>query len=630
MTVETTPLTPMMAQWKECKDSAKEALLFFRLGDFYEAFYEDARLMSEELDLTLTERQGVPMCGVPFHSHEPYLDKLVSKGYKVAVAEQVEDPKLTKGLVRREIVRIASPGTLFSSTLLSDKKPNFIASLYFYESTFGLALIDLTTASFSAFETRDTKELISHLCKAFPKELLIAKKLYEQEKEKLTEIKDTLQLRLQIEDEWRFDRQHSLLILIKHFKMQSLDGFGLKNMEVAITAAGALLSYLNDSHIPTQHIQRIEPFIPNKWLLMDRQTLQNLEILETIDERSKRTSLFSLIDETRTSMGARKLREWLQSPLIDVEAITKRQDAVEELMQLEIIDQTLKEIKDLERLAIRLKTGFSSPKDYVALRSSLEKIPQLKEQLSGTKAIELQKLQKEIQVFEQVVNKLRDALQDSCPVRLSDGNIFNEGYSKELDELTAIRKSSHEWLATYQIRLREETGIKTLKVNFNRMFGYYIEVSKMQSERMPAAFIRRQTLVNAERYLSAELKEFEDKVLTADEKISQLEVKLYEELKTEVAIHLDAIVITARSIASLDALRGLALLAKKRGYIRPKVSSSKILDIEGGRHPVIEALTQSKRFVPNDLHIDGEEKTYSSLQVLIWQENRHSLGKQHY
>lgn len=307
-------------------------------------------------------------------------------------------------------------------------------------------------------------------------------------------------------------------------------------------------------------------------------------------------------------MGARKLREWLQSPLIDVDAITKRQDAVEELLQFEVIDQTLKEIKDLERLAIRLKTGFSSPKDYVALRTSLEKIPQLKEQLSQVRAVQLQDLQNQIEPFQEVVKKLMKALQDSCPVRLSDGNIFKEGYSQELDELTAIRKSSHEWLVSYQLRLREETGIKTLKVNFNRMFGYYIEVSKVQSERMPPAFIRRQTLVNAERYLSAELKEFEDKVLTADEKISNLEVKLYEELKSEVAGYLDAIVMTARSIAAVDALRALALLAKKRGYVRPIVSSSKILDIEGGRHPVIEALTQSKRFVPNDLIVDGEEK----------------------
>ncbi len=605
MTTDTTPLTPMMAQWNECKEEAKEALLFFRLGDFYEAFHEDAAIIAEELDLTLTERQGIRMCGVPWHTSEGYIDRLVMRGHKVAIAEQIEDPKTTKGLVKRKIVRIASSGTVIASPLINEKQPNFIAALSFYNNTFGLSLIDVTTGTFATFETKEKRELMSELFKEAPKEIICSKKIHDDNSALFHDLTLSLSLKVRLEESWRFDYSTAEEALKRHCKVHSLDGFGLKAMPAAIASAGALISYLKDSHVPVDHLRTVHPLSTREALLLDRQTLGNLEVIDTESDKRKNISLCALLDRCRTAMGSRMLREWLKNPLVEAVKISKRQDAIEELMNEELLQHPLSSIKDLERLSIRLKTGCAGPKDCAALRSALAQIPHVRAALFTRKSDLLRMLLHDIASFPELHEHLERALVDAPPFRASEGGLFKRGYSQELDELFMIRHSSHEWLADYQNKLREETGIKTLKVGFTRMFGYYIEVSKVQAEKMPSTFMRRQTLVNAERYLTAELKSFEDRILSADERIQKLELSLFEELKKSIATHLDAITKTAQAIAQVDALLSLAAVATTSGYIRPVVDDSLILDIEGGRHPVIESLIQGSHFVPNDLFLDG-------------------------
>lgn len=613
MTINTTPLTPMMMQWKECKEEAKDALLLFRLGDFYEAFHQDALTISQELDLTLTERQGISMCGVPWHTLDGYVDRLITRGLKVAIAEQVEDPKLTKGLVKRKIVRIASPGTIIASTTVHDKKPNFIACIAYLHDQFGLSLIDLTSSSFFVFETADPRKLLSELYKEAPKEILLSRKNYERHRSLFNDLTFAINYRLQLEDEWRFDPMGSQELLKSLFGVHTLDGFGVKDMPAAIASAGALVSYLKDNFVTLAHIRSMQPISSRSSLLLDRQTLTNLEIIDSGDERRKGLTLFSLLDRCITAMGSRALREWVKNPLLNPLEIAKRQDAIDELLQNELPKAPLEHIKDLERLCIRIQTGHAGPRDFSSLQHALAYIPQLQSSIENRKCEFLKSLHEVIQPFSELRLLITSALVDNPPFRVSEGGLFKKDFNGELDELLAIRHSSHEWLLNYQEKLRQETGIKTLKVGFTRMFGYYIEVSKAQAEKMPAAFHRRQTLVNAERYLTLELKEFEDKILSADEKIMELEQKLFEELKHRVKPFLDEILKTARAIASIDVLYALAKTAQEQGYVRPVVDHSSVIDIEAGRHPIIESLVQGKHFVPNDLFLDGDSRNLMIL-----------------
>lgn len=617
-TTDSLKLTPMMVQWKECKAEAKGALLFFRLGDFYEAFHEDAEIISKEVGVTLTERQGTPMCGVPWHTSEGYIDKLVSKGYRIAIAEQMEDPAQVKGLVKRKVVRIITPGTQVNSSLLQEKEHNFFGAIIKDGDLFGLALIDITTATFLVFECNDRRTLINELYRFQPKELLTSKKFQEKEKELLNEISINLHLRVHVEDEWRFDRINTASTLCNHFNVQTLDGFGLKGMGPAIFAAGVLIQHLRDELlVPLTHITSINPHHLNKNLLLDRATLANLEIVEPLHEGKDTHTLLHLIDETKTPMGARLLREWLQAPLLSVAAIRDRQDAVADSLYFSMqqhvqscqFDDTLGRIRDLERLMARIQTGYAGPREYVALRMSLQHLPAIKVFISAFSAPKLLSLQQEIQELGSVVNLIQNALVDNPPLRITDSGLFKRGYHPELDELLIIKQNSHDWLSAYQVRLREETGIKTLKVGFNKMFGYYIEVSRGQAEKMPQTFARRQTLVNGERYISEELKSFEEKILTADERIIALEQELFEKLKVEVSRFHEQIFHTASAIAELDALRALAITAEKRGFQRPIVDDSDLLVIEEGRHPVIEALASTRQFIPNDVSLDSKNAT---------------------
>lgn len=617
---EVVKLTPMMIQWKECKAEAKNAILFFRLGDFYEAFYEDAEIAAKELNLTLTERQGTPMCGVPWHTSEGYIDKLVAKGFRVAIAEQIEDPKLVKGLVKRKVVRIITPGTQISSNTLEEKTHNFIGSITREGGVFGLALLDVTTASFFVFECFEAKTLANELFRFSPKELLCSKKFQEKEKELLQEVCQNHSLQIQREEEWRFDRVAANQTLCQHFKVAALDGFGLKNMGPAIGAAGALLQHVRDELlIPVDHISTITLANLQNRLFLDRATLSNLEIVEPLQEGKRQNTLLYLIDETKTPMGARRIREWLKAPLLAIDEIQARQEAVAEFLKFSEqeyvlscgFDDKLKQIRDLERLIIRIQTGYAGPREYAALRQSLEALPAikstLKERFSASK--KLIKLVDEMAELSQPLSLIKTQLVDNPPLRVSDGSLFKRGFHKELDELLLIKQNSHDFLAQYQQKLREETGIKTLKVGFNKMFGYYIEVSKGQTEKMPESFVRRQTLVNGERYISEELKAFEEKILSADEKITALENELFQKLRDEVSVFHEPIMKTAFSIAEIDCLRALSVVAEKRNFKKPEVDNSLTLHIVDGRHPVIEALSAARQFIANDIFLDSEKES---------------------
>lgn len=605
-----------MAQWHACKKMAKDAVLLFRMGDFYEAFYDDAAAVSRELDLTLTQRQGIPMAGVPCHASEGYIDKLVAKGYRVALAEQLDDPKKTKGLVRREVVRVITPGTVVSSSLLSDKSNNFITSLAQVDKTFGLAYLDLSTGEFRVIEFDGDRDLLNELFRLHPSECVVSEKFCNRHALLLDEMRNSFPLLVSHHDDWQFDYQTAYHTLTGHFRVHSLDGFGLGGMTAGVNAAGALLNYLKDRLcLSLEHLHQISTYNRSHLLSLDRITQRNLELTESLKDGSRRHTLVDILDRTRTSMGGRLMRQMVKQPLVDTVAISKRQDAVEAFLSQRVAaaDTTkqLDAVRDLERLMTKLSSGFASPRDLVALRLSLEQIPLLKRALGPLRAAMIHEEIEQLHPLTEVSQLIASALVDEPPARLHDSPSFRPGFHSQLDELREIGRDSQAWLARYQNQLREQTGIKTLKVGYTRMFGYYIEVSRGQSDKMPDSFQRRQTLVNAERFLSPELKEFEHKALTAEDRAQAIETELFAELRTQVVQYAEPIMRTAQAIARIDCLCGLADVAYSFGYTRPKVDNSNTLKIVDGRHPVIEGASIGERFIPNDTLLDdGQNRLF--------------------
>lgn len=595
----TQQLSPMMAQWYACKNSTPDAILFFRLGDFYETFYDDAILAAKELDLTLTKRQEVPMSGVPFHTAETYIDRLVAKGYRVAIAEQIEDPSQTKGIVKREVVRIVTPGTVVNSSLLSDKKNNYLIALTQVNNFFGLSVLDLTTADFRAMEFDQFKELGDELSRLRPSELLISEKCKKNCEFVFSDIPSII-----TKEEWYFDHQISTELLLKHFQIHSLDGFGLKGMVAAINASGALLNYVRDELNQTiDHIKTLRKEESHSFMAIDRATQRHLELTEPLYEGQEKQTLFRFLDKTATPMGARLLKQWLLHPLLSVQEIKIRQKSIEAFVNYPSIFRILEElekIRDLERLIMRIETGYASPRDLISLRFSLEQLPKVNIHITNLGFEILEELI-------EIATLIKEQVVEIPPLRLSDGGIFKEGFHPELDELRTFKTESHSWIANYQVKLREETGIKNLKVGFTRAFGYYIEVSRGQSFKMPDHFQRRQTLVNAERFITPELKSYEHKVLSAEERMTTLEEQLFKELREKISKEASAIRKTARAIARIDALLSLALIAKQYNYICPVVDESSLFHVEAGRHPIIEDSLAPDPFIPNDLHLDQEK-----------------------
>ena len=602
-----------MTQWHACKKEARGAILLFRLGDFYEAFYEDADLIAKELDLTLTKRQDIPMAGVPSHTIDAYIDKLVAKGYRVAVAEQMEDPKAVKGLVKREVVRIVTPGTVVNSSLLSEKSNNFFVCLTQLGAYFGVSILDLTTAELKVLELEEKQQLLDELCRLQPKELLVSEKCFKNNRDIIQEWQQDFGCTINTQEESHFNHQHCLDFLLKHFNVHNLDGFGLKTMLSAINAAGALLCYVqNELAFSIDHIKTIQLEQLSSYMALDRATQRHLELIQPLHEGNKNSTLLSILDCTKTPMGGRLLKYWVSHPLLSCETICLRQDAIQELLKDSQVSQALcrhlKDIRDLERLIMRIEASFASPRDLVALRLSLEQLPEVEKLLGSLKSpLLLQDVDSFGKVFD-LASHIKEAIVDAPPLRISDGGVFKSGYNQELDQLRLLKSESHAWIARYLAQLKETSGIKTLKIGFTNAFGYYIESSRMQAEKVPAFFQRRQTLVNAERFITPELKEFEEQMLTSEEKIATLENHLFQSLRKQISEHAETIKSIAAAIARIDCLLALSEVAKRYGHVRPLVDTSDLLSVEQGRHPVIEAcLRGNDTFVPNDVHFDKEE-----------------------
>lgn len=605
--------SPMMLQWEACKKVAGDAVLLFRMGDFYEAFYEDAVLLSRELELTLTKRQEIPMSGVPFHASDGYIDRLVGKGYRVAIAEQTEDPKKVKGLVKREVVRIVTPGSLISSSLLSDKVNNYFAAITRIGSSYGLAIVDLSTAAFHVSEIENEIELLNELCRLSPAEILTSIKFQNKHPTILAEVKKSFPCLVTIQEDWHFEHQAAHDFLLTHLQVKHLDGFGLNGKVSAINAAGTLLQYIhNVLNLPIQHLIELQIYSTANFMILDRNTQRNLELTESLHESGRnKNTLLNLLDQTQTPMGARLLRQWIKQPLMSVEEICKRQDAIEIFQKhplvIEELSKQLEQVRDIERLMMRVGAGYASPRDLVALRFSCEPIAQIKTLLQTLPQVSFICDQAKLDSLPEMIELIAKALVDSPPLRLSDGNLIRSGFHAGLDEIRSVGQDSQSWLSQYQSTMREQTGIKTIKVGFNRLSGYYIEVSKGQADKMPANFQRRQTLTNAERFITPELKQFETKIFSAEERIALLESELFNAVRSEVMKYAPQAIQNAHILAKLDCLRSLAEVARKHHYSRPVVDESSQFVIKDGRHPVIEAHHHEK-FVPNDLIMDDQTK----------------------
>lgn len=602
--------TPMMAQWHTCKTEAKDAILFFRLGDFYEAFHQDAVLVSKELSLTLTQRQSVPMCGVPFHAAEQYIDKLIARGYKVAVAEQTEDPKAVKGLVKREIVRVVTPGTIVQSQLLQDKKNNYIASVVLLGKIYGLAVLDLTTGEFRVQELEKEQELIDEIYRLRPAEFVAPRKFKASFPAFFEDLSSAFSFLVNELDDWRFNAHSSMSLLLSHFQITTLDSFGLAGKSAAIAASGALLAYLKeDLSLRLEHVVSIQTQALSQFMSIDRSTMRHLELVESLSEGKMKSSLLDLLDNSSTPMGARLLAQWLKAPLLSVEEIEKRQHAIAVLLdhpeKAKRLRQLFERVRDLERLIAKIAARYAGPRDLYTLGHSLSHLPAIRYELEDLSA---ELLSARLPDISEIAERLCNSLQENPPLRISDGDLFRENVDPELDRLRSLAKDSIAWVANYQGELRERTGIKTLKVGYTKAFGYYIEVSRAKGESVPDEFQRRQTLINSERFVTEELKRYEHQILTAEARAKALETELFEKLRHATAQESDKIRAAAKAIARIDALLSLSLTAKEFRWTCPKLDESDTLFIEKGRHPVLEKAIGSSAFIPNDTHLDATQR----------------------
>jgi len=614
--------TPLMNQYFRIKSQYPEEILFFRMGDFYEMFGEDAKVASRILGIALTSRshgksEKVPLAGVPYHAAEKYISRLLKAGKKVAVCEQVEDPKIAKGIVKREVVELITPGTITIDSLFDSDEKNFLASLFTSEQNAGLAVLDLSTGEFKVEENtyERIKEKISTIK---PKEILLPHDLSEKKKFEFENLKNHTTFTSL--DDYKFNYDLAYQALTAHFKTQSLDGFGISGLNLGISAAGSILSYLEQTKKTyLLHINKISAASSDQCMFLDFTTLRNLEIFSPFsptDERDfslKKNSLFHLLNRAKTPMGARLLKEWLKAPLYNVESIKRRQDCVSELLEKRQktvdLEKILDKIQDTERLAGKLGYGKANPKDLVALALSLKNIPEIKKVIEEFSCLLLKDIWENLPDTSSVVNLVDSSIVDDPPSVLTEGGIIKRGYKKELDELKGSIKTSRDWIASLQQKERGRTKIPSLKVGFNRVFGYYIEVTKPHLSKVPAHYIRKQTLVNAERYVTEELKKKEEIILGAEEKIFELEHYLFLEIRSLVAKRIKDIQKTSEYLATLDVLLSFKEVALTYRYVRPEMDLSDDILIEDGRHPVLEHLVD-KGYVPNETIMNSEEKIH--------------------
>ena len=617
MAKPTNELTPMQRQYQEIKEKNQDCILFFRLGDFYEMFNEDAKVAARELDLTLTTRdrgkpkeEQTPMCGVPYHSVDSYIARLVQKGYKVAICEQMSDPALTKGLVEREITRIVTPGTVTESCMLDENKNNYIGCIYGESRKFGLAFCDVSTGAFFSTICSDAQSVASELGRFSPSEVIRYGSGVDAEA-----IEDAIFRRLSCcvnegkSDLFRLEAAEALLE--GHFNA-SLSQLGLAGMPAAVIASGALLQTLlwvqkND----LRHIRELQYYTTGRFMELDLDARRNLELTETMRSKEKKGTLLWVLDKTHTAMGGRMLRSWLEKPLLDPVEITRRHGAVEELVDSVIIrgelEEALRDVTDLERVMTRIVTGTVNCRDLLGLARGFRALPEVKAQLQQCESPLLRKLEQAIDPLTDCADLIENTIVDEPPLTVREGGIIRKGASEEADRLRDIMEGGSGTIAAIEASEREKTGIRTLKVGFNRVFGYYIEVSKSFMDQVPGNYVRKQTLANCERYITQELKELENQVLTAKDRLTALEYQIFTQLREHLAKQAARVQLTAGAVAAADALCSLAAVAVQRGYCRPEITLGREISITDGRHPVVEAVLKDSLFVPNDTNLGADD-----------------------
>ncbi len=612
----------MMAHYMETKKEYPDCVLFYRLGDFYEMFFDDAVTVSKELEITLTGKEcgleeRAPMCGVPYHAVDTYLNRLVQKGYKVAIAEQMEDPKLAKGLVKREVIRVVTPGTITSAQALDETKNNYLMGIVYIDESFGISVADISTGDFLVTEVESERELTDEINKFTPSEIICNEAFYVSGVD-IEEIKNRHHAVISSLDHHFFSDEVCRKILKEHFKVGALTGLGLEDYDTGVIAAGAVMEYMYETQKSSlSHITTITPYSTGQYMIIDTSTRRNLELLETLREKQKRGSLLWVLDRTKTAMGARMLRTYIEQPLIHKSEIIKRQNAIEELnmnfISREEICEYLNPIYDLERLIGRISYKTANPRDLIAFKNSLEMLPHIKNILKEFTSDMLKDLWEELDPLEDVKELIDNAIIDDPPVTLRDGGIIKDGFHEEADKLRSAKTEGKNWLADLELREKEKTGIKNLKVKFNKVFGYYFEVTNSFKDLVPEYFIRKQTLANAERYTTDELKELEDVILGAEDKLFSLEYNLFCGVRDSVADQVLRIQKAARAIAGIDVLASLSSVATRNNYVKPQVNEKGLIDIKNGRHPVVEKMMRDDLFVSNDTYLDNGKNRVSII-----------------
>ena len=615
-------MSPMMQEYCKTKEEYKDCILFYRLGDFYEMFFDDALLVSKELELTLTGKdcgleERAPMCGIPFHAADTYINRLIERGHKVAICEQVEDPKKAKGLVKRAVIRVVTPGTTLDATSLDESKNNYLMSIVSIADRFGCAIADITTGDCFLTEVPNSQKLVDEINKFSPAEIICNDSFFMSGVD-TDDLKERLGICIFSLDAWYFDDDTCRKELREHFHVTNLEGLGISDYDSGIIAAGALFLYLKETQkTALSQMTTIRPYTAERYMLIDSSSRRNLELVETLREKQKRGSLLWVLDKTKTAMGARTLRSFVEQPLIDAAEINRRLEALEELNEKPMLRDEIREylnpVYDLERLVSRISFKSANPRDMVAFASSLEMIPYIKQVLKDFQAPILKEIYEDMDSLEDITDLIKRAIVDEPPLAQKDGGIIREGFNEDVDKFRSARTDGKKWLTELETKERERTGIKSLKIKYNRVFGYALEVTNTFKELVPENYIRKQTLANAERYITEELKNLENMILGAEDKLYALEYELFSNVRDKVGQEVIRIQRTAKAIAGLDVFASLALVAERNHYVRPKVNEGGIIDIKGGRHPVVEQMIDNDMFIANDTYLDNTKKRVSII-----------------
>ena len=612
----------MMVHYCQTKCAYKDSILFYRLGDFYEMFFEDAKTVSRELELTLTGKdcglsERAPMCGIPYHAAETYINRLIDKGYKVAICEQVEDPKTAKGIVKREVTRVVTPGTNLNMQELDEGKNNYLMAIVCVGDHFGVSTADITTGDCYVTEIDEERKLWDEINKFLPAEI-ICNDAFLVSGVDVDDLRNRLHISVFALESWYFGDDLCKQTLLEHFKISSLEGLGLADYDSGVIAAGSLFRYLLDTQKNTmEHMNKIIPYTTDRYMVIDSSSRRNLELVETLREKQKRGSLLWVLDKTKTAMGARMLRSFVEQPLIDADAINERLDAVTELnmqaMLREEIREYLNPVYDLERLVSRISYRSANPRDLLAFKMSLEMIPHIKNLLANFTSPLLVRINEQMDGLEDLYTLLEASITEDPPLAVKEGGIIREGYNEQVDTYRNSKTQGKSWLAQLEAEEKEKTGIRNLKIKYNKVFGYYLEVTNSFKDLVPEYYTRKQTLTNAERYITPKLKELEDMILGAEDKLFALEYDLFCQVREELAAQIPRIQETAKAIAQLDVYASLSVVAQRNNYVRPTVNTKGVIDIKNGRHPVVEKMINNDMFIANDTYLDNGSKRVSVI-----------------